>query len=163
MTVTGAQLGQRLVIISGPLVPVDIRWLVGDAVLFIDLLEDVKQPELKGQPVPVELCDAVELENLPELEDERIPELDPRVGAVTPVRMDLLLVREEELLVRAVTPVRMEVVDLLLLAEEEPPAVTVTTTKLGGFNDCVDASLARAKATRAVFKLIFMAASDGRA
>lgn len=139
VTVTGGQLGQRLVIVVLEPVPVDRRWLVREAVLFVELLEDDKTPELKGRPVPVEHCDTVELVNRPELtEDERIPELDPPVGAVTPVRIDLLPTR-------------------VLTREEEPPVGAV-----GGINDCVDASLARAKATRAMFRLNFMAAGDGR-
>lgn len=168
VTVTGGQLGQRLVITAGPLepvtmgipvTPVDRRWLVRDAVLLDDLLEDDTTLELKGRPVPVERCDAVELVDRPELnEDERIPEEEPPVGLKLLVTgrvelVELLLIREEEPPVGAVTPVR---IDLVLIREEELPAEAVEE-----LNDCVDAWLVRAKATRAMLRLNFMAAGDG--
>jgi len=161
-----------------------VRWLVGDAVPFLNLGKDEETPELngrpvlgrrrrvavelvpfvglaereedesmpeleRGKPVPVELNGNVEFMNLPGLkEDKGKPELDRPVGVTLPLGLKLL---ELDFGIEGATcPV--ELVELLLRLEEEPPVGAVTD------DVNADASLAMAKTTRAMSRLNFMTA-----
>lgn len=123
--------------------------------------EDERIPELeRGKPVPVELGGDVEFVNLPRLkEDGSMPELDPPVGVMLPLGLKLL---ELDIVILGVTG-RVELVELLLRREEEPPVGAVTPVirpEPDGVN--ADASLAIAKATRTMSKPNFMIAGDER-
>ncbi len=139
----------------GPATPVP-----AELVLFLDRVEDEKTPELNGRPVPVELGRDVELVNLPRVkEEERMPELNPPVGLMLPLGLKLLKLDIERLGVAG----RVELVELLLRREEEPPVGAVTPVmKPEPDGLCAYASLAIAKATRTMSKLNFMIAGNER-
>lgn len=179
MTVTGGQLGQKLVMKGGPAepvpeavpgkeretlpdgttffrfgapvdrgprrdpepVPVELRRARVELVPFVDL---AGREEDGRKPVPVDPGRDVEFVNLPGLEeDERMPELK-----LLGLDMDILEVAG-----------RVELVELLLRREVDPPVGAVTPVSMPERDGvCADTSLAIAKATRTISKANFMIA-----